>query len=94
MGLSVKPAVVARGGTSTRVVPSSTPPVRILSSPRMVPPTIPSGKSLLSLLMSPMRQDVRIKIPLFYFFFSNNFYFYHDKETVKTLTLKIFFFML
>ena len=65
MGLSVKPAVVAPGGTSTRVVPSLTPPVRILSSARMVPPTTPSGKSLLSLLMSPMRPDVR---SLFIFF--------------------------
>ena len=64
MGLSVKPTVVPPRGTSTRVVSSLTPLVRILSSPRMVPPTTPSGKSLLFLLMSPMRPDVR---SLFFF---------------------------
>ena len=66
MGLSVKLVGIAQGGTSIRVVPSLTLPVRILSLARMVLPTTPSGKSPLSLLMSPLRPDVRF---LFFFFF-------------------------
>ena len=59
MGLLVKLLGVAPGRTSTHVMPSLMLPVRILSLARMVPQMTPSGKSLLSLLMSRMRPDVR-----------------------------------
>ena len=85
MGLSVRLVGIAQGGTSIRVVPSLKLLVRILSSARMVPPTTPRGKSPLSLLMSPVRPNVRSL-----FFFSNKFYFYHHSRNFRVCLILVF----